>query len=117
LQPFAGFVLWPIGWLSFNLALQKLAPLPSDQTQRIDDVRALRALLLGSFTLSLVAGYVTAAIAQTTSNFPVVVLGLLLLAVGIFFQTQFWCLMPLWSVSLFFPYWFPFAFWSLGCAR
>ncbi len=70
LAAFAGFVLWSVGWLSFNLALQKLALLPSDQTQRIQDTGALLALLLGSITLSLAAGHVTAVIAQTASNLP-----------------------------------------------
>ena len=110
LAAFAGFVLWSVGWLSFNVALQKLALLPSDQTQRIQDVRALLALLLGSFTLSLVAGYVTAVISRTASNLPVVLLGLLLLAVGIFFQTQFWRVMPLWYHLSFLALLIPFCF-------
>ncbi len=84
LAAFAGFVLWSVGWLSFNLALQKLALLPSDQTQRIQDARPLLALLLGSFTLSLIAGYVTAVIAQRASNLSVLLLGLLLLSLAFF---------------------------------
>jgi hypothetical protein len=110
LAAFAGFVLWSVGWLSFNVALQKLALLTSDRTQRIQGVRVLLALLLGSFTLSLVAGYVTAVIGQTASNLPVILLGLLLLAVGIFFQTQFWRLMPLWYHLSFLALLIPFCY-------
>jgi hypothetical protein len=110
LAVFAGFVLWSVGWLSFNVGLQKLALLTSDRTQRIQGVRVLLALLLGSFTLSLVAGYVTAVIGQTASNLPVILLGLLLLAVGIFFQTQFWRQMPLWYHLSFLALLIPFCY-------
>ena len=110
LAVFTGFLLWSIGWLSFNITLQRVGLLPPDQTQRIEDVRALSALLLASFTLSLLAGYVTAVIRQTTSDLPIFLLGLLLLAVGIFFQMQFWHLMPLWYHLSFLALLIPFCF-------
>jgi uncharacterized membrane protein YoaK (UPF0700 family) len=110
LGAFAGFVLWSVGWLSFKLALKKLALLPSDQTQRVQDVKALFALLVGSFALSLVAGRGTAVIGRTASSLPILLLGLLLLAVGIVFQTQFWRLMPLWYHLSFLALLIPFCY-------
>jgi peptidoglycan/LPS O-acetylase OafA/YrhL len=90
-----GFILWSVLWVSYNLALQKLDALPSDETQRISSVGALLALLIGSFALSLLAGYVAATI-KAAATLPIAALGALLLAVGIFFQSQYWHLMPLW---------------------
>ena len=92
----AGFVLWSVLWLGYNALLLKLGLLPQDQTQPILDAGALLALLAGSVVASLAAGFAAAAIIKTASVRPVASLGVLLLAVGIFFQSQFWELMPLW---------------------
>ena len=96
-----GYVLWSIGWLSYNSVLKKLALLPESQTQPIQDVKGLLSLLVGSIVLSLIAGYVVALIVHSTSNSPALVLGLLLLATGIFFQMQYRHVMPLWYHLLF----------------
>lgn len=91
-----GFILWSVLWLAYNAFLLKLEVLPHDQTQPLGDTSALLALLVGSVIASLVAGYSAAAIDRSASKRPVAALSLLLLAVGIFFQSQFWLLMPLW---------------------
>lgn len=91
----AGFVLWSVLWISYNLTLQKLGVLPSVETQRISSGGTLFALLVGSLVLSLLAGYVAATI-KAAATLPVAALGALLLVVGIFFQTRYWHLMPLW---------------------
>jgi len=108
LAVFTGFVVWSVGWLLYNLVLQKISLLPADQTQPIQSVVALLLLLLGSVFLSLVAGYVTAIIGQGASKFPILFVGFLLLAAGIFFQTQFWRLMPLWYHLCFLALLIPF---------
>ena len=95
LAVFVGFLLWSVGCVAYNITLVKLALLPSDQTQPVHDVKGLLTLLLGSFILSVIAGLIAEVIAPA-SNLPVLVLGLLLLGVGIFFQTQYWHLMPPW---------------------
>ena len=77
-----GFILWSVLWVSYNLALQKLDALPSDETQRISSVGALLALLIATI--------------KAAATLPIAALGALLLAVGIFFQSQYWHLMPLW---------------------
>jgi hypothetical protein len=103
-----GFVVWSVGWLSYNAVLQKIGLLPADQTQPIQSVAALLLLLFGSVFLSLATGYITALIGQTASKSSILVLGFLLLAVGIFFQTQFWHLMPLWYHLCFLALLIPF---------
>jgi hypothetical protein len=91
-----GFILWSAGWLFYNGALRKFTLLPADLTQPIGSGPALAALLTGSCVLSLLAGFLVAAIARTSIAPGVISLGVLLLAVGLFFQIQFWRLMPLW---------------------
>ena len=97
----AGFALWSVLWLTYNAVLVKLGVLPQDQTQPLQETGALIALLVGSIIASLLAGYAAAVTGKAPSLRPVAALGLLLLAVGIFVQSQFWLLMPLWYHLLF----------------
>jgi hypothetical protein len=92
----AGFVLWSVLWLCFNFALHKLGLFSPDLTQPMTDPKPLIALLIGSVLISLVTGYVAAAIVGVPFTMPVLALGILLVAVGIFFQSQVWHQMPLW---------------------
>jgi hypothetical protein len=91
-----GFILWSVLWLCFNVALHKVGFLPAALTQPLTDPKPLGALLLGSVLFSLIAGYVTAAIAGSSDTAAILVLGVLLLLTGIYFQSQVWHLMPLW---------------------
>jgi hypothetical protein len=91
-----GFIAWSVLWLSYNIGLRAMGVLPSDDTQPLEAVTALIALLIGSIILSLLAGYVAAMISRSRSYGPIAILAAVLLAVGIFFQSQYWQLMPLW---------------------
>ena len=91
-----GFVLWSAVWLGYNAALQAMGMLPADQTQPIRAAPALLALLVGSVSASLLAGYVAAATAKLAAKAAAIALGLLLVATGAFVQAQYWDLMPLW---------------------
>jgi len=97
----AGFILWSVGWLCYNASLRKFGFVSSDQTQPIHSVMALLALLAGSCILSLLAGFTAASIARSSPVAVAMGLGLLLLAVGLFFQIQLWRLMPFWYHLLF----------------
>jgi hypothetical protein len=97
----AGFILWSVGWFCYNAALRKFGLVSSDQTQPIHSVMALLALLAGSCILSLLAGFTAASIARSSPVAVAMGLGLLLLAVGLFFQIQLWRLMPFWYHLLF----------------
>lgn len=105
-----GFILWSVLWLSYNITLKKLAILPSDLTKPVENAQALFLLLIGSIVMSLIAGYSVAVIARSASSVPIVLLGFLLLAVGIFFQAQNWGLMPLWYHLSFLALLIPFCF-------
>jgi hypothetical protein len=97
----AGFILWSVGWLCYNASLRKFGLVSTDQTQPIHSVMALLALLAGSCILSLLAGFTAASIARSSPVAVAMGLGLLLLAVGLFFQIQLWRLMPFWYHLLF----------------
>jgi hypothetical protein len=96
-----GFILWSVLWLCYNQLLLKVGVLPSTLTQPITAPMPLWALLLGSVVFSLVSGYVTARIVGDPSTLPILVLGLLLLATGIFFQLKTWNLLPVWYNVIF----------------
>ncbi len=83
-----GFVLWSFCWLAYNIVLKKVALLPADQSQPIHAMAELLTLLFGSFVISIVSGYVAAWIGPAASNLVVLILGLLLLAAGVFFQMR-----------------------------
>jgi hypothetical protein len=92
----AGFVLWSVLWLCFNVALNKFGLIPAALTEPMVNVGPLAALLIGSFILSIVGGYVTAAIGGPPVSQTVAALGALLLLTGIYFQSKVWHLMPIW---------------------
>jgi hypothetical protein len=97
----AGFVLWSVLWLCYNQLLLKLGILPSTLAQPFSTPTPLLLLLAGSIVFSLVSGYVTARIGGLPSTMPALVLGILLLAIGIFFQLKRWNLIPVWYNVIF----------------
>jgi len=97
----AGFILWSVLWLGYNQLLLKAGVLPSDLSRPLTASTPLVLLLAGSVVFSLVSGYVTASIAGPPTTTPALVLGILLLAVGIFFQLKMWNLIPVWYNVIF----------------
>ncbi len=91
-----GYIAWSALWLGYGALLQMLAVLPADPTLAIQRNATLVALLSGSVTASLMAGFITGMIDRTNSYRSAVWLGCALLATGIFVQVQYWGLMPLW---------------------
>jgi len=92
----AGFVLWSVLWLCFNVGLNKFGIIPAALTEPLVRAGPLAALLIGSIVLSIISGYVTASIAGPPASPAVATLGVLLLLTGIYFQSKVWHLMPLW---------------------
>jgi hypothetical protein len=91
-----GFILWSVLWLGGNPVLARFFPGAVGADGAVRHSGFLLTLLVLSVVASLAAGYLAAAIAPASGNTPVWILGGLLLAVGIFFQSQSWALMPLW---------------------
>lgn len=102
----AGFLVWSILWVGsdavfmaifasyreyiegFNTALQTQQPFEINST-------ILFLTLIKSFICSIISGVVTAMIAQENTK-STILLGVLLLAFGIFIQSIYWNYLPLW---------------------
>jgi len=101
LAVFAGIVAWTVLWLGSNAILKMLGQLPADSTKRVENISSLLLLLVGSVVFSIAAGFLTAHLSAGSGYGPPVILGLILLAMGIFFQTQVWQLLPVWYHLVF----------------
>jgi hypothetical protein len=91
-----GFVIWTALWLGSNAALQALMPNAFETTGATSNEFILVGILGIAILVSLVSGYITMIVAAGKSMTPVAVLGVVLLAVGVFVQIQYWNIMPIW---------------------
>ena len=102
----AGFIAWSILWVGsdavFSLVSADWAKTSTDFREAVAAQKpfalsstVLIALLIKSFIVSIISGFITALIAKenTKSTF---VLGVLLLLFGVFVQVGHWNYMPLW---------------------
>jgi uncharacterized membrane protein (DUF485 family) len=102
----AGFITWSVLWVSSDAVFSAIS---TDWGKTSADFRAavenktpfalssavLLTLLVKSFIISIISGFVAALIAR--ENFKsTVILGILLLLFGIFIQSVYWNYMPLW---------------------
>ncbi len=92
----AGNLAWTALWLGGNALLKSAGQIPRDPTVRIESASTLLLLLVGSVVFSIIAGFLAAAISSGQSYWPVFALCAIQLAMGVFFQIQFWKSMPLW---------------------
>ena len=91
-----GTVVWTVLWLAFHAVMGKIYPHEYDGKTRIENISLLLITLVYSVVLSIIAGYITAYLAKHKEMQHAFALGLLQLALGIFFQSQSWTLFPLW---------------------
>jgi hypothetical protein len=102
----AGFLVWSILWVGSDAIFSVISPDWGKTSTEFREAVAknapytlgstvLIALLIKSFFVSLISGFITAWIAKenTKSTF---VLGILLLLFGLFVQLAHWNYMPLW---------------------
>lgn len=92
----AGFVLWSVLWLGLNQILHATGMLPTELNEPFTAPVPLLLLLAGSVLFSLVSGCTAAFIAGPRPAWPVLILGLILLAVGVAVQVAIWDKIPLW---------------------
>ena len=92
----AGATLWAILWIGSNVTLAAIFPGHIVVDEYIGHVGILTTLFGLSVGFSVLAGYATGVVARTNRVGHGVALGVLQLALGIFFQAQYWQLMPLW---------------------
>jgi len=92
----AGNITWTILWLTSNAILAAMFPQAFRTDGATNHGGLLAALLILSVGFSIMAGYVTTAMARANKLKHSLALGLLQLAIGIFIQIQYWTVLPLW---------------------
>jgi|SRR5688572_28531657 len=97
----AGAVVWALLWVGGTQAAQAALPSVLAVGQPVTDAGALAALIVYSVLLSILAGYVTAAVATKEPMRAVWALAILQLALGIGFEASAWSLTPLWYHLVF----------------
>lgn len=96
LSVITGFAVWTLLWLPSNALIRSLRPDDFRTDGSTENTGILAILVLLSFAFSVIAGYVTAAMARHSKPKHVWALGIVQLAVGIFVQAQFWTVLPMW---------------------
>ncbi|HYP49957.1 MAG TPA: hypothetical protein VEQ34_03380 [Pyrinomonadaceae bacterium] len=96
-----GFVLWSAFWVVSDLTLLILSPDWYGEGLKSFSIPVLLISLARSIFISLISGYIAALIAKKNQIQTALVLGVLLLAFGIFIQAQFWNVIPLWYHLIF----------------
>ena len=92
----AGNFIWTALWLGLNALLRTQGLLPTDPVEPVEQSAGLVALLVGSVVVSAAVGWITTLIAGGRTYTAAMILGVIHLVLGIFFQVQAWHLMPLW---------------------
>lgn len=97
----AGAGVWAVLWIGGNQAALAALPGILVPEQPITHIGALLLLIGYSVVLSLLAGWVTAAVAGAEPMRAVWVLAALQLALGIIAEVSYWPLMPVWYHLVF----------------
>jgi hypothetical protein len=106
----AGEVLWTLLWVSGTMA--SIAVFGLTEGQPITSAGVLVSYIVYSSLLSVVAGYVVAALGGREPMPAVWVFAFLQLALGIFFQTTNWRLFPIWYHLIFLALVVPTTLWG-----
>jgi hypothetical protein len=92
----AGAAVWAILWVGGTQAATATFPNLLAAGQPVTHTGALLGLIIYSIVLSVLAGYVTAAVATGDRSRAVWILAILQLALGVFVETSSWKLAPAW---------------------
>lgn len=106
LAAIAGFVLWSILWVGSDAIFSIISPdwgktsaefqsAVENKTPYALSSAVLLTLLIKSFIVSIISGFIAALIAKENTK-STIILGVLLLVFGIFIQSAYWNYMPLW---------------------
>ncbi len=97
----AGAIVWAVLWVGGTQAAQRAFPSLLAVGQPVINVGALLGLIAYSAALSILAGYVTAAVASREPMPAVRALAVLQLVLGIGFEVSAWSLTPIWYHVVF----------------
>jgi hypothetical protein len=97
----AGAIVWAVLWVGGTQAAQRAFPSLLAVGQPVINAGALLGLIAYSAALSILAGYVTAAVASREPMPAVRALAVLQLVLGIGFEVSAWSLTPIWYHVVF----------------
>jgi hypothetical protein len=97
----AGAVVWAVLWVGGTQAAGAAFPSVLPAGQPVRDAGVLLGLIVYSVALSMLAGYVTAALASARPMPAVWALAVLQLVLGIGFEASAWSLTPVWYHLVF----------------
>ncbi len=98
----AGALVWGVLWaLGNQVLLARLPDVVQDMAAIGEHPGVLLGLIVWSVVLSVLVGYVTAAVAGVDGMKAVWALAILQLALGVFFQVSSWDILPLWYHVIF----------------
>jgi hypothetical protein len=91
-----GVIIWTILWIGANAVLAAAMPGAFRPDGSIASNGLLAVILVLSGLISIAAGYSTARLASAHEVNHALALGGVLLLIGIFVQSQYWEVLPLW---------------------
>ncbi len=92
----AGAVVWALLWTASMNGLQAAFPERIQPDAYLGDVAILSVYIALSVAYSVIAGYVTAVVARRREVPHALALGLFQLGLGIYFESTYWILLPVW---------------------
>lgn len=92
----AGDIIWTGLWLMTNAIVAAIAPASFGVDGSINSAGILFLILVLSVAISVAAGYSTARLARVNELTHALALGIVLLVIGIFVQSQYWDALPVW---------------------
>ena len=106
------FVLWTVLWLGFNAGVQAALPEILDPEQPVTHTGVLLGLVAYSVVISIVAGFVCAAIRKASPLKTVGVFAVIQLVTGIVFEVSYWEMTPVWYHLVFLALIVPATVWG-----
>ena len=97
----AGFALWSILWLGSNAAMAQVFASKFQEDGSTESGAILAAFLVISLSCSVLAGFLTARLANRAPMKHVLILGIIQVVIGIAVQAQYWELLPIWYHLIF----------------
>jgi hypothetical protein len=107
-----GALFWAVFWNLGTLIARMVFPGIIDPELPISHTGALVAFVLYSAMLSILAGYITAAVRGATPMVSVWVLACIQLVLGFAFEAAFWHMTPLWYHLVFLAFIVPATVWG-----
>jgi hypothetical protein len=113
----SGFVLWSALWIASDFVLLLLSPVWYGENSKNFSTSVLFISLTRSVMISFTSGLAAAFIARRNCAATGLVLGILLLAFGIFVEAQLWNSIPLWYHVIFLALLIPATFFGASLRK